>query len=144
MLNCFNLLQDDTCVYIDKRVTYIGMKMQLSVSEIWSQGENLACGYISHSTRVCSMLQLNSDELLQNAKVLLAPPINIYALVPFVSGENCLFSLRSNLVGKHLYYCVSTTFDCFKSTKSLQHYNEKPIMIRSKKVYKSAAVLDTP
>ena len=39
-------------MYVDKRLTYIGMKMQISVTEIWSKGETLTCGYISENTRV--------------------------------------------------------------------------------------------
>ncbi|XP_067941804.1 GATOR complex protein Iml1-like isoform X2 [Watersipora subatra] len=44
---------EDQCVYIDKRISFLDIKMQLSVSEIWCKGESLASGYISNSTRVC-------------------------------------------------------------------------------------------
>ena len=40
----------DTCVHITKKITYIGLRCQ--VFEAWSQGERVACGYISEDTKV--------------------------------------------------------------------------------------------
>ncbi|KAF6032436.1 hypothetical protein EB796_009250 [Bugula neritina] len=44
---------ENKCIYIDKRVTFIDIIMQITVSEIWLKGESLACGYISNKTRIC-------------------------------------------------------------------------------------------
>ena len=40
----------DTCAHLDKKLELLGIRTQ--VSELWSRGERVACGYVTDDCRV--------------------------------------------------------------------------------------------